>query len=86
MQGSHSRSSTMLRQKHLSVLEFIKTLKLDPSRKLILVAKTLADTALPPPKWVEHNVNARMVTLIQGYNNENLVHFLSGNSYNTAGQ
>ena len=61
MQGWHTRFSTML--KYPSVLEFIKTIKLDAPHKWMLVAQILADAA-PPPQKV--NVNARIATLMQG--------------------
>ena len=71
----------MFRQTHPSIWEFIDTLKLDASHNRVLIAQMLAGAALPPQKRVYHDVNARIATLVQGYNNGNIIPFLCGISY-----
>ena len=46
----------------------------------------LAGAAPPPQKRVYRDVNARIATLVEGYNNENILPFLCGISYNLAAQ
>ena len=76
----------MFRQTHPSTWEFIDTLKLDASHNRMLIAQMLAGAALPPQKRVYRDVNARIATLVQGYNNGNIIPFLPGISYNLASQ
>ena len=76
----------MFRQTHPSIWEFIDTLKLDASHNRILIAQMLAGAALPPQKRIYHDVNACIATLVQGYNNGNIIPFLRGISYNLAAQ
>ena len=52
----------------------------------MLIAQMLAGAAPPPQKRVYHDVNARIATLVQGYNNGNIIPFLRGISYNLASQ
>ena len=46
----------------------------------------LAGAAPLPQKKVYCDVNARIATLVQGYNNRNIIPFLRGISYNLAAQ
>ena len=71
LEGWHTRFSTIFRQTHPSVWEFIDTLKLDAHNR-ILIAQMLAGAAPSPQKRVYHDVNARIATLVQGYNNGNI--------------
>ena len=86
LEGWHIRFSTMFRQTHPSIWEFIDTLKLDASHNRMLIAQMLAGAAPPPQKRVYRDVNARIATLVQGYNNRNIIPFLRGISYNLAAQ
>ena len=86
LEGWHTRFSTMFRQTHPSIWEFIDTLKLDASHNRMLIAQMLAGAAPPPQKRVYRDVNARIATLVQGYNNGNIIPFLRGISYNLASQ
>ena len=52
----------------------------------MLKAQMLAVAAPPPQKMVYRDVNACIATLVQGYNNENIIPFLCGISYNLAVQ
>ena len=76
----------MFRQTHPSIWEFIDTLKLDASHNRMLIAQMLAGAAPPPQKRVYRDANARIATLVQGYNNGNTTPFLRGISYNLAPQ
>ena len=76
----------MFRRKHPSIWEFIDTLKLDASHNWMLIAQMLAGAAPPPQKRAYRDVNARIATLVQGYNNGNIIPFLRGSSYNLAAQ
>ena len=80
LEGWHSRFSTMFRQTHPSIWEFIDALKLDASHNRMLIAQ------MPPQKRVYRDVNARIATLVQGYNNGIVIPFLCGISYNLAAQ
>ena len=86
LEGWHTRFSTMFRQTHPSIWEFIDTLKLDASHNRMLIAQMLAGAAPPPQKRVYRDVNACIATLVQGYNNGNIIPFLCGISYNLAVQ
>ena len=86
LEGWHTRFSTMFRQTHPSIWEFIDTLKLDASHNLMLIAQMLAGAAPPPQKRVCRDVNARIATLVQGYNNGIVIPFLCVISYNLAAQ
>ena len=46
----------------------------------------LAGAAPRPQKRVYRDVSARIATLVEGYNNENIIPFLCGISYNLAAQ
>ena len=46
----------------------------------------LAGAAPPPEKRVRRDVNARIATHVQRYNNGNIIPFLHGISYNLAAQ
>ena len=50
----------------------------------MLIAQMLAGAAPPPQKKVYRDVNARIATLVHGYNNRNIIPFLRGISYNLA--
>ena len=50
LEGWHTRLSTMFRQTHPSIWEFINTLKLDASHNRMLIAQMLAGAAPPPQK------------------------------------
>ena len=76
----------MLRQTHPSIWEFTDTLKVDASHNQMLIAQMLAGAAPPPQKRVYPGVNARIATLVQGYNNGNIMPYLRGISYNLAAQ
>ena len=76
----------MFRQTHPSIWEFIDTLKLDASHNRMLIAQMLAAAAPPPQKGVYRDVNARIATPVQGYNNGNIRPFLHGIFYNLASQ
>ena len=52
----------------------------------MLIAQMLAGAAPPPQKRVYRDINARIATLVQGYNNGNIIPFLRGISYNLAAQ
>ena len=86
LEGWHTRFSTMFRQTHPSIWEFIDTLKLDASYNQMLIAQMLAGAVPPPQKRVYRDVNARIATLVQGYNNGNIIPFLHGTSHNLAAQ
>ena len=86
LEGWHTRFSTMFRQTHPSIWEFIDKLNLDASHNRMLMAQMLAGAPPPPQKRVYRDVNARIVTLVQGYNNGNIIPFLRGISYNLAEQ
>ena len=86
LEGQHTRFSTMSRQTHPSIWEFIDTLKLDASHNRMLIAQMLPGEAPPPQKRVYRDVNARIVTLAQRYNNGNIIPFLRGISYNLAAE
>ena len=58
----------MFRQTYPSIWEFIDTLKLDASHNGMLIAQMLAGAVPPPQKRVYRDVNARIATLVQGYN------------------
>ena len=58
----------MFRQTYPSIWEFIDTLKLDASHNGMLIAQMLAGAVPPPQKRVCRDVNARIATLVQGYN------------------
>ena len=68
LEGWHTRLSTMFRQTYPSIWEFIDTLKLDASHNGMLIAQMLAGAVPPPQKRVCRDVNARIATLVQGYN------------------
>ena len=86
LEGWHTRFSTMFRQTHPSIWEFIDKLNLDASHNRMSMAQMLAGAPPPPQKRVYRDVNARIVTLVQGYNNGNIIPFLRGISYNLAEQ
>ena len=86
LEGWHTRFSTMFRQTHPSIWEFIDTLKLDTSHNWMIIAQMLAGPAPPPQKTVYRDANAHIATLVQGYNNGNIIPFLRGISYNLAAQ
>ena len=66
----------MFGQTHLSIWEFIDTLKLDVSHNRMLIAQMLAGAVLPLQKRVYRDVNPRIATLVQGYNNNgNIIPF-----------
>ena len=66
----------MFRQTHPSIWEFIDTLKLDASHNRMLIAQMLAGAVLPLQKRVYRDVNPRIATLVQGYNNNgNIIPF-----------
>ena len=46
----------------------------------------LAGPAPPPQKTVYRDANARILTLVQGYNKGNIIPFVCGISYNLAAQ
>ena len=50
LEGWYTRFSTMFRQTHPSIWEFIDTLKLDASHNRMLIAQMLAGAAPPPQK------------------------------------
>ena len=50
LEGWHTRFSTMFRQTHPTIWEFINTLKLDAPHNRMLIAQTLAGAAPPPQK------------------------------------
>ena len=50
----------------------------------MLIAQMLAGVASPPQKRVYLDVNSRIATLVQGYNDGNIIPFLRGISYNLA--
>ena len=52
----------------------------------MLIAQMLAGAAPPPQKRVYRDANARIATLLQGYNNGNIIPFLRGISYNLVSQ
>ena len=52
----------------------------------MLIAQMLAGAAPSPQKRVYRDVNARIATLVQGYNNGNIIPFLRGIDYNLAVQ
>ena len=52
LQGQHTRFSTMFRQTHPLIWEFIDTLKLDASHNRMLIAQMLTGAAPPPQKRV----------------------------------
>ena len=83
----YTRYSNMFRQTHPSIWEFIDTLKLDASHNRMLIAQMLAGAAPPPQKgsWC-CDVNARIATLVQWYNNANIIPFSRDISYNLASQ
>ena len=58
----------MFRQTYPSIWEFVDTLKLDASHNGMLIAQMLAGAVPPPQKRVCRDVNARIATLVQGYN------------------
>ena len=76
----------MFKQTHPSIWEFIDTIKLGASHIRMLIAQMLAGAAPPPQKRIYRDVNARIATLVQGYNNGNIIPFLRGISYNLAAQ
>ena len=80
------RFSTMFRQTHPSIWDFIDTLKEDASHNRMLISQILAGAVPPPQERVYRDVNARIATLVQGYNNGNILYFLRGISYNLATQ
>ena len=86
LEGWHTRFSTMFRQTHPSIWGFIGTLKLDISHNRMLIAQIIAGEALRPQKRIYCDVNARIATLVRGYNNGNIIPFLCGISYNLAAQ
>ena len=47
LEGWYTRFSTMFRQTHPSIWEFIDTLKLDASHNLMLIVQMLADAFSP---------------------------------------
>ena len=59
-------------------------IKIDASDNRMLIAQMLAGAATPPQKKVYRDVKARIATLVQRYNNGNIIPFLSGISYNLA--
>ena len=73
-------------QAHPSIWEFIDILKLDVSHNRMLMTQMLAGAPPPPQKRVYRNVNFRIETFVQGYNNGNIIPFLRGVSYNLAAQ
>ena len=76
MEGRQTRLSSVFGQTHLSIWEFIDTLKLDVSHNRMLIAQMLAGAVLPLQKRVYRDVNPRIATLVQGYNNNgNIIPF-----------
>ena len=86
LEGWHTRFSTMFRQTHPSIWEFIDTLKLNASHNRMLIAQVLAGAPPPSQKRVYRDVSARIATLVQVYNNGNIIPFLRGICYNIAAQ
>ena len=80
------RFSTMFKQTHPLIWDFIDTLKEDASHNRILISQILAGAAPPPQERVYRDVNAPIAALVQGYNNGNILPFLRGISYNLATQ
>ena len=76
----------MFRQTHPSMWEFIDTLKVNASHNRMLIAQMLAGPVPPPQRRVYHDIDARIATLVQGYNNGNIIPFLRGISYNLTAQ
>ena len=52
----------------------------------MLMTQMLAGAPPPPQKKVYRNVNVRIETLVQGYNNGNIIPFFRGISFNLAAQ
>ena len=73
MEGWHTRLSSVFGQTHLSIWGFIDTLKLDASHNWMLIAQMLAGAVLPLQKRVYRDVNPRIATLVQGYNNNGTI-------------
>ena len=84
LEGWHTRFSTMFRQTHPSIWEFIDKLNLNAAHNRMLMAQMLAGASPPLQKRVYRDVNARIVTLVQSYNNGNIIQFWCGISYNLA--
>ena len=72
LEGCHTRFSTMFKQAHPSISEFIDILKLDASHNRMLIAQMLAGAAPLPQKRIYCEVNARIATLVQGAITERL--------------
>ena len=77
----------MFRQTRPSIWEFIDISKLDASHSRLIIAHMLLGAAPPPhKKKIYRDVNARIATLLQRYNNGNTILSLCGISYHLLGQ
>ena len=84
LEGWHTRFSGSFLHHHAHIWKFIDNLKQDSSLNHLKMAQMVDGSAEPPQRRIYREINERIRTLVDGYENNNIIDFLRGISYNLA--
>ena len=84
LEGWHNRFSGSLRELHSHIWKFVEGLQAYSSLNHHRMTQLLAGAPNPPQRRVYHGITERILLLVHGYNNNNIIDFLGGVSYNLA--
>ena len=76
LEGWHNRFSGSFRERHSHIWKFVEGLQADSSLNHHTVAQLLAGAPNPPQRRVYHDITERILRLVHGYNNNNIIDFL----------
>ena len=80
--GWHNRFSSSFTHHQTDVWKFIDGLKQDSSLNHLLMAQMIAGAPNPPQRHIYREVNERIQRLVDVYQNNDIIGFLRGISYN----
>ena len=82
LEGWHNRFSTSFNEYHAHIWKFIEGLKKYSALNNHTIAQVLAGAPIPPQRRLYRDINQRIQALVAGYQNNNIIPFLRGISYN----